>query len=87
VGANRNRIVAALENVVVGINQSINVGAAREVTVGAIHKMTAGTSFEIVCGSSSFKMESGGKVTITGTEFEFVASGEVKVGGSMIHLN
>ncbi|MFK7991853.1 MAG: type VI secretion system Vgr family protein [Sandaracinaceae bacterium] len=87
VGSNRTRTVGGLENIMVAVNQSINVGVARQVTVGAIHKMTAGQSFEIVCGESSFKMESGGKVTITGTEFEFVASGEVKVGGSMIHLN
>jgi type VI secretion system secreted protein VgrG len=95
VKGNRTRNVGKMETVTVGINQMINVGATRQVTVGAAHMMTvgglmmvtAGLSFEIICGSSKLKMESGGKVTITGTSFEFVASGEVKIGGSMIHLN
>ena len=42
---------------------------------------------EIKCGASKLTMDSGGKVTITGTEFKFSASGAVKINGAIIDLN
>jgi type VI secretion system secreted protein VgrG len=50
-------------------------------------KIIVGSKLEIICGGSRLVMESGGKVTIEGSEFLFKASGNVKVVGKIIDLN
>jgi type VI secretion system secreted protein VgrG len=42
---------------------------------------------ELTCGQSSIKMNKDGKVTITGTEFVFAASGQVNIIGKDVDLN
>lgn len=37
----------------------------------------SGELIKLTCGASSIKMESGGKVTISGTEFEFTAGSPI----------
>ena len=103
VGSMKNETVGMMSNEMVGIAKTTNVGAAYALTVGAAmntavgfvsmeevgmnKKIIVGSKFEIVCGASKITMDSGGKVTIEGTEFAFKASGAVKVVGAIIDLN
>ncbi|MEZ6129826.1 MAG: type VI secretion system tip protein TssI/VgrG [Planctomycetaceae bacterium] len=103
VGSMKNETVGMMSNEMVGIAKTLNVGAAYSIIsggmmntavgimsteqVGSTKKVTVGSKLEITCGSSKLTMESGGKVTISGTEFNFSASGPVKINGAIIDLN
>ena len=103
VSSNQTRKVGVTSNEMVGAAKTSTVGGAYAITVagamntavglvamevvGLIKKIIAGSSIELVCGSSSIKLESGGKVTIKGTEFLFDSGGPVQVKGAPIDLN
>jgi type VI secretion system secreted protein VgrG len=103
VGSMQNETVGMMYNEMVGVAKTSSIGAAYALTVGAAmntavgvasfeevgmtKKVIVGSKFEIVCGSSRLTMESGGKVTIEGSEFLFSATGNVKVKGAIIDLN
>ncbi len=103
VGMMKNETVGMMSNEMVGVAKTLNVGAAYSIIsggvmnvavgfaaaeeVGGTKKIVVGSSLEITCGSSKLTMDSGGKVTISGTEFNFSASGPVKINGSIIDLN
>ena len=74
-------------NTAVGFVSAEEVGMNKTILVGSSLKITAGSMIEIKCGASKLTMDSGGKVTITGTEFKFSASGAVKINGAIIDLN
>lgn len=103
VGANLVETIgmAAAENV--GLAKALSVGAGYQISVGAAMNTTValvqaeqiglvkhtivGVKYMIQCGASSITLEAGGKVTIKGTEFEFAASGPVKINGSIVDIN
>lgn len=79
----------------VGLGYKQTVGQGMNTTVGKGHTETAGTLRQISaadaivlsCGSSMLVLEKSGKITLSGTNFEFTASGPVKINGSIIDLN
>ncbi|MFN9435953.1 MAG: type VI secretion system Vgr family protein [Planctomycetota bacterium] len=87
VGAVYSIISGAAMNTAVGMISAEEVGMNKTVMVGSSLKITAGSMIEITCGASKLTMDSGGKVTISGTEFKFAASGPVKINGAIIDLN
>ncbi|MCA9062806.1 MAG: type VI secretion system tip protein VgrG [Planctomycetaceae bacterium] len=103
VGSMKNETVGMMSNEMVGVAKTLNVGAAYSIIsggvmnvavgfaaaeeVGGTKKIIVGSKLEITCGASKLTMDSGGKVTISGTEFNFSASGPVKINGAIIDLN
>ncbi len=95
VGMNAMGTVGMMEMESVGIAKALNVGVALNTLVGVssteqvgvFKSVIVGSKIEICCGASRLVMESGGKVTIEGTEFLFSASGQVKINGAVIDLN
>lgn len=87
VGAVLAQTVGAAMNVAVGMMSAEEVAIKKTVMVGDSLKIDVGSQIEICCGSSRLTMDSGGKVTIEGTEFLFSASGNVKINGLVIDLN
>ncbi|MBI1322097.1 type VI secretion system tip protein VgrG [bacterium] len=79
--------VGVAMNTAVGVSSTEQVGVNKSVTVGSTLKISAGSMIEITCGASKLTMDAGGKVTITGTAFNFSASGPVKINGAIIDLN
>lgn len=95
IGATSNEMVGALKTASVGAAYAITVGGAMNIAVGLasaeevglIKKIVAGSSIELICGAASIKLESGGKITIKGTEFLFESSGPTIITGDPIDLN
>jgi type VI secretion system secreted protein VgrG len=71
----------------VGVERKTTVGQGYSETVGTIRSIVAGGSIELTCGAAKLVLEKGGKVTLSGTSFEFTASGPVKINGTVIDLN
>lgn len=103
IGAMKNELVMASSTETVGLAKALTVGLGYAITVGAAmntavggmsveevglsKKVIVGNKLEIVCGSAKITLESGGKVTIEGTEFLFKASGHCQIVGKPIDLN
>ncbi len=77
-GAYGIQVGAAMNTFVVGMQTE---------QVGTVKKVSVGDKLEFTCGASKLVLESNGKVTIHGTEFDFTASGPVKINGAIIDLN
>jgi type VI secretion system secreted protein VgrG len=87
VGQNETVTVALAQALTAGVAQAFSAGASQALSAGATINLTAGSKITFTCGASSMTLDSGGKVTISGTEFDFSASGHVQVNGSVIDLN
>lgn len=104
VGSAKTETVGMMSNEMVGGAKTTSVGGAYALTVagamntavglvqaeevGLTKKVIVGKEIEIVCGDSTLKMDSGGKVKISGTSLELdFPSGPVKVVGDVIDLN
>ncbi|WP_168189578.1 type VI secretion system Vgr family protein [Limnobaculum zhutongyuii] len=87
VGAAMNTSVALSQSEQVGQNKRIDISQNFNVSSGDNVKIDAGNVLELTCGKSTIRMDKGGKVTITGTEFLFSASGPVQINGKDIDLN
>ena len=70
-------------------NQKIKVGEDYELRVTQNTKILSKESIELTCGDNacSIKMDKSGKVTITGSVFDFKATGLVNLKGKKIDLN
>ncbi|EFE05989.1 type VI secretion system tip protein VgrG [Citrobacter youngae] len=68
-------------------DQNITVNQNYTLNVHKITQIISGDLIELTCGVSSIKMEKSGKITITGTEFDFTANGLVNIKGKKIDLN
>jgi type VI secretion system secreted protein VgrG len=79
--------VGGAMNTTVGLMQSEQVGVSKSTNVGTSYTISAGEVIELRCGQSVLRMDSAGKVTITGTEFLFDSSGPVQINGKDIDLN
>ena len=73
--------------VTVGKAMNTKVGLAHSETVGTLRQISAGEAIELSCGAAKLVLTKDGKVTLSGTSFEFTASGTVKINGSIIDLN
>lgn len=87
VGAAYALTVGAAMNTAVALSQTEQVGINKSVIVGKKLSFNAGEIVEVTCGASAIKMEAGGKVTITGTEFLFEASGPIRINGKDVDIN
>ena len=95
VGGIRSLAVGGMYDITVGaemvtsvaLDQTEIVGMSKSVDVVNSLKVSAGEVLELTCGSGSIKMNKDGKVTITGTEFVFAASGQVNISGKDVDLN
>jgi type VI secretion system secreted protein VgrG len=102
VGAVSKETVAAGKSVSIGGALSETIGAAHSETVAAAYMlkaasiaMTADTKITLTTGSASIVMESGGKISIEGTDITIngsgkinaTADGEMTLKGSKIHAN
>ncbi|MFV0548386.1 MAG: type VI secretion system Vgr family protein, partial [Limnobaculum xujianqingii] len=84
VGAAMNTSVALIQaeeiglskQVIVGKNYDQNVGEDKTITVKDNVRFVVGESFEIVCGSSTFRMDKDGNISINGHEFSLGTTGE-----------
>ncbi|MFK0204720.1 type VI secretion system tip protein TssI/VgrG [Agrobacterium sp. NPDC090283] len=71
----------------IGIARTEQIGVFKNTTVGHTMTINAGEEFIIKCGQSKLMMDKDGNVTITGTKFNFAASGHVQINGDVIDLN
>jgi len=103
VNKNKTETVGMNKAESIGIGKALSIGAAYQISVGGamnttvalgqaeevglIKQVVVGKKFELTCGKGKIIVEKSGKITIKGTEFEFTASGSVKINGSVIDLN
>lgn len=98
VGAAKMVNIGAVHNVNVGGAEIVNVGASRSVTVGASQSTKAAASYSvdagasislkagskvvIDCGSATVTIESGGKITVKGSDLTLKGSGKINLDAS-----
>lgn len=87
IGAGYAITVGGAMNTGVGLGQFEEVGLNKTVMVGKDFNITAGDSFSITCGKSKITMDKAGNVTISGTKFDFGASGPVQITGDPVDIN
>ena len=87
VGNDQNSQVVGNDTEDVLKSQTITVGENFSLTVTNSSSIDSGDVIELKCGASLLRMDSSGKVTITGTVFDFEATGPVKISGKDIDLN
>ncbi|WAJ27165.1 type VI secretion system Vgr family protein [Antarcticirhabdus aurantiaca] len=80
-------VVEKFRSDTVGMARTEQVGLYKNTTVGHTMTINAGEEFIIKCGQSRLIMDKDGNVTITGTKFNFAASGHVQINGEIIDLN
>lgn len=68
-------------------DQKVNVKQSYTLDVTKETKIISGELIELTCGASSIKLEKSGKITITGTEFDFTAGGQVNIKGKDVFIN
>jgi len=68
-------------------DMNIEILNDNKISIGKNKLETVGEYLEITCGSSKITMSKDGKVTITGTEFNFESSGPVKIMGKDVDIN
>ncbi|HAV1239610.1 TPA: type VI secretion system tip protein VgrG [Salmonella enterica] len=68
-------------------DQKVNVNKSYTLTVTKETKIISGELIELTCGACSIKMEQSGTITITGTKFDFVASGPASIKGKDVFIN
>ncbi|MEM7365117.1 MAG: type VI secretion system tip protein TssI/VgrG [Pseudomonadota bacterium] len=71
----------------VGISSMEAVGVSKMTSVGKTYHINVGTKMVITCGKSQISIDKSGYVKITGTRFNFSASGPVQINGKDIDLN
>jgi type VI secretion system secreted protein VgrG len=65
----------------VGNNKTVSIGQSKQESVGREMSLSVGDRLVITVGQSRLEMTSDGRVTLTGTEFAFSASGAVNIIG------
>lgn len=87
VGNDQNSQVVGNDTEDVLKSQTITVGKHFSLTVTNSSTIDSGDVIELKCGASLLRMDSAGRVTITGAEFLFEATGPVHINGKDVHLN
>ncbi|MDN8602182.1 type VI secretion system tip protein VgrG [Citrobacter sp. S2-9] len=85
-GAYQTTVIGEM-NTSVLLAQTEEVGVLKSVTVKGPLMVSSGTSISFTCGASAITMDLTGKVTISGTEFDFSSSGPVAIKGKDVDIN
>jgi len=70
----------------VGLTQTVAVGKSKNEHIGEDFSLTVGEKLVITVGKSRLEMTKDGEVTLTGTRFDFRATGAVRINGKVIDL-
>lgn len=87
VGGDQTATITGNDTATVKKDQSVTVHQNYTLDVAKITTIKSGEKIELICGASSITLEQGGKVTISGTEFDFTAGGIVQIKGKDVNLN
>jgi type VI secretion system secreted protein VgrG len=79
--------VAGEMNTSVALAQTEQVGLLKSVIVGGPLEVSSATCISFTCGLSSITLDVSGKVTISGTTFDFSATGPVNINGKDVDIN
>ncbi|WP_210276108.1 type VI secretion system tip protein TssI/VgrG [Bartonella sp. HY038] len=98
-----NQLVSKITNQTAGFASTEQVGQVKVTTVGQVHSEQVGNTRQMFVGEkfilsvgkdkdteepmAELILDSKGKVTLRGAEFDFVATGPIKIEGSPINLN
>ncbi|UXN04804.1 type VI secretion system Vgr family protein [Bartonella sp. HY406] len=82
-----NTMVEKFQSDTIGIARTEQIGSYKNTSVGHTMTLNIGEEFIIKVGNSRFIMDKEGNVTITGTRFNFSATGAVNINGKVIDLN
>ncbi|HDR2159561.1 TPA: type VI secretion system tip protein VgrG [Enterobacter cancerogenus] len=87
VGGNQTATITGNDTETVMQDRSITVQKNLTLDVTNATCITSGDKIQLICGASSITLESSGKVTIAGTEFDFSASGPANIKGKDVYIN
>ncbi|MGF6270094.1 type VI secretion system secreted protein VgrG [Lelliottia nimipressuralis] len=87
VGGDQTATITGNDTATVKKDQSVTVQQNYTLDVAKITTIKSGEKIELICGASSITLEQGGKVTISGTEFDFTAGGIVQIKGKDVNIN
>ncbi|XHA17415.1 type VI secretion system Vgr family protein [Citrobacter farmeri] len=87
VGGDQTTTITGKDTETVTKDQSIAVKQNYTLDVANITTIKSGDKIELICGKSAITMESSGKITISGTEFDFTASGPANIKGKDVFIN
>ena len=87
IGGNQTATIKGNDTETVMQDRSITVQKNFTLDVTNATCITSGDKIQLICGASSITLESSGKVTIAGTEFDFSASGPANIKGKDVYIN
>lgn len=87
VGGDQESTITGNDTETVTKDQKITVNKSYSLDVTNTATVHSAEKIELKCGASSITLEAGGKVTITGTAFEFTASGPATIKGKDVLIN
>jgi len=87
VGGNQITTITGKDTETVVKDQTINVQQSYTLNVTDDTKIISGKSIELVCGPCSIKMEKSGTITISGLNFNFIATGPIEIKGKDVNIN
>ncbi|WP_333498800.1 type VI secretion system Vgr family protein [Kluyvera sp. CHPC 1.2972] len=87
VGGDQKTIITGEDIETVKKSQKVRVEKNYKLDVDHETLVKSGDKIELICGASAITLESGGKVTIRGTEFEFTATGPASIKGKDVFIN
>jgi type VI secretion system secreted protein VgrG len=82
IGNNHSLNVKQDRQIQIGNNNTVKIGQSRSETVGREMLLNVGERLVITVGQSRLEMTSDGKVTLTGSEFDFSTSGHLGIHGN-----
>lgn len=85
-GAYQTTVVGEM-NTSVALAQTEQVGLFKSVTVGGPLNVSSAVSISFTCGLSAITLDATGKVTISGTTFDFSAVGPININGKDVIIN
>jgi type VI secretion system secreted protein VgrG len=87
IGNNCTVKVRQNHQVEIGNSNTVKIGQTSSETVGREMSLNVGERLVISVGQSRLEMTSDGKVTLTGSEFDFSASGRIGIDGHPVDSN
>lgn len=87
VGGNQVTTITGNDKETVNQTQTITVNKTYTLDVTQTATLHSDEQIVLSCGASSITLDKGGKVTISGTEFEFTASGPANIKGKDVFIN
>ncbi|WP_318378505.1 type VI secretion system tip protein VgrG [Enterobacter sp.] len=87
IGGNQTTIITGSDTETVTKDQKVTVKENYTLDVTKVTTIKSGEKITFICGSSSITLECGGKITISGGEFEFIATGPANIKGKHVFIN